>query len=57
MKSGKELRNIRQVRDIKAKYIAERLGVTGAYICNLEKGKQNIPMHIYKKWVDILSKE
>lgn len=54
MLKGKQLRNMRQLKDIKAKYIAEKLGVTGSYICNLEKERQDIPDRIYKQWVEIL---
>jgi transcriptional regulator with XRE-family HTH domain len=50
---GKELKIERIKMDIKAKEIAEKLNVTGAYVSMLENGKQDIPIHIYKKWVTI----
>jgi transcriptional regulator with XRE-family HTH domain len=39
---------------MEAKEIAEALGVSKSYISKLEKERQEIPIHIYKKWITVL---
>lgn len=41
-------------KDIKAKEIATSLSVSKSYISILENEKQEIPLHIYKKWIETL---
>lgn len=54
MLKGKDLRLMRVKLELRAKYIAESLNVTKGYISNLENERQEIPHHIYKKWIIIL---
>lgn len=54
MLKGKQLRLLRQTKEIKAKYIAEQLRVTNGYISILESERQSIPTHIYEKWIRLL---
>lgn len=54
MLSGKELKIHRIIKDIDAIEVAEYLGVHKSYISKLERGVQNIPQHIYDKWVEFL---
>ena len=52
--SGKELKIKRIILDIKASEIAERLGISKAYISLMESGNRRIPKDTYWKWVEIL---
>lgn len=54
MLTGIELKIKRIRNDYKAMYIAEKLNVSKSYISMLERGKQDIPLHIYEKWILIL---
>lgn len=52
-KFGKELRKIRLDRDELLKDMAQKLGVTVAYLSAVENGNRKIP----ESWLSILSKE
>ncbi len=52
-KFGKQLRNLRIETDQRLKDMAERLGVTAAYLSAVENGKRAIP----DSWVEILANE
>lgn len=52
-KFGKELRKIRLDRDELLKDMAQKLGVTVAYLSAVENGKRKIP----ESWLSILSKK
>lgn len=52
--TGKQLKIMRIMKDIKAKDIAEQLNVTKQYISILEREVQKIPKHIYDQWLEIL---
>lgn len=54
MLSGKKLKILRIEQDIEAQYIAAELQVSKSYISIMEREKQAIPDHIYKKWIIIL---
>jgi transcriptional regulator with XRE-family HTH domain len=55
--NGKQLKLKRIELDIKAKEIAENLHIDKSYISKLENGVQNIPEHIYDKWINYLNKK
>ena len=50
---GKELRHIRLDQDEKLKDMAEKLGVTVAYLSAVENGKRNIP----NGWIETIANE
>lgn len=52
-KFGKELRKIRLERDELLKDMAQKLGVTVAYLSAVENGNRKVP----ESWLPILSKE
>lgn len=52
---GKELRHIRLDRDEKLKDMAEKLGVTVAYLSAVENGKRNIPGNWIETIADVYS--
>lgn len=51
---GIELTVTRIRKRLEAKQIAEALGVSKSYISKLERERQEIPLHIYKKWIQVL---
>ncbi|GFN32566.1 helix-turn-helix domain-containing protein [Paenibacillus xylaniclasticus] len=51
---GRELMIMRIKKKIKGQDLAKILEVSQSYISKLENEKQEIPIHIYKKWVSIL---
>jgi transcriptional regulator with XRE-family HTH domain len=52
--TGLQLKIKRVEQRIKAQDLALKLNVTKSYISKLENEKQEIPLHIYKKWIQIL---
>jgi transcriptional regulator with XRE-family HTH domain len=52
--SGTDLKIKRIKNGLKAMEIAEKLNVSKSYISHLERERQEIPLHIYKKWTEIL---
>lgn len=54
MLRGKKLQYVRIYNGISQKEIAKRIGVEPPYISMLENEKQDIPEHIYDKWVKAL---
>jgi transcriptional regulator with XRE-family HTH domain len=55
MLSGEKLAKYRRVRGLSQSEVAERMGVTPNYISIMENGRQDIPTHIYDKWIDALN--
>lgn len=54
MLTGKKLKIARIKKNLKAQYIAEKIGVSKSYISKLEREIQDIPKHIYIKWIKVL---
>lgn len=53
MIKGKEFMIKRILLGIKGQEIAKMIGVDQSYISKMENERQEIPPHIYKKWVQI----
>lgn len=56
MLSGKDLKIRRTILDVKAIDIAKELNVHRSYISIMERGIQDIPLHIRVKWEEYLDK-
>ncbi|WP_080845587.1 helix-turn-helix domain-containing protein [Cytobacillus gottheilii] len=54
MLTGKQLKIKRIELDIKAKEIAEFLGICKTYVSKMEREVQGIPIHMYEKWYGYL---
>lgn len=54
MLSGMELKLHRVKKKLKAKSVADYLGLHYSYISKLESEVQSIPKHVYEKWVEYL---
>jgi transcriptional regulator with XRE-family HTH domain len=52
--TGLQLKIKRVEQRMKAQDLALKLNVTKSYISKLENEKQEIPLHIYQKWIQIL---
>lgn len=44
-----KLRTIREKKGITQKDLATKLGMSQAYLCNLEKGKANVSLHTLRR--------
>ena len=44
-----KLRNIRENKGVTQKGLAAKLGMSQAYLCNLEKGKANVSLHTLRR--------
>lgn len=55
MCQGKVLKIKRVTLDIKAKDVAEYLGLSKTYISLMENGKEKIPSNTYAKWNHFLN--
>lgn len=55
MLSGEKLARYRRAKGLSQTEVAKRMGVTSNYISMLENEKQDIPQHIYDKWIDALN--
>lgn len=51
MLSGNQLKMLRIKKDISQSKLANKIGIKSAYLSMLENQKQNIPDHIYQKWI------
>ena len=55
MLSGEKLARYRRAKGLSQNEVAKRMNVTKNYISILENEKQDIPKHIYDKWIDALN--
>jgi transcriptional regulator with XRE-family HTH domain len=52
--TGRELMIERIKKKMKGQELAAFLGVSQSYVSKMENERQEIPIHIYKKWILIL---
>jgi transcriptional regulator with XRE-family HTH domain len=51
---GRELMVERIKMRIKGQDLAKMIGITQSYVSKMENERQEIPIHIYKKWISTL---
>lgn len=55
MLNGKQLKLKRIEKDLKLKELAQKLGVSNAYVSMVEKGKKSLSQKRYSQWIEILN--
>lgn len=54
MDYGARIRELRMARGIKAKFVAEKLGLTAAQYCDLEKGRKQLTADLVTRLACVL---
>lgn len=54
MSVGENIRRIRQERELTQAYVAERVGITQAMLCQIERGTKNPSIQVGKQIADVL---
>lgn len=54
MNVGQNIRRIRGERNLKQAYVAERVGISQAMLCQIERGTKNPSIQVGKEIADVL---